>query len=85
MSYAEFLKSKAWKEKRLEKLYSVNWMCERCNNRAVDVHHTTYQYGWLCDLEHLEALCRECHRQEHEEQPFTLKDLERKVRDFFSR
>lgn len=72
-----FYKSRAWQHARKGYLKSVGGLCERCLKRgiyrpAVIVHHKDYispeninnpevalSYG------NLEALCRECHAEEH--------------------
>ena len=63
--YDEYLRTPWWKNKRHQKLTSVNWRCERCNARAEQVHHKHYNSLGReknCDLE---ALCDPCHNREH--------------------
>lgn len=71
--------SKAWKKCRASYLRSVGGLCERCLKKglyvpAVIVHHKE----WLTpdnindpsvtmNFKNLEALCRECHEEEHAE------------------
>ena len=72
-----FYKSKRWQTTRLAYLKSVGGLCERCMKKglyrpAVIVHHKVYitaenihtpevTLAW----DNLEAVCRECHEQEH--------------------
>lgn len=72
-----FYKSKRWQTTRLAYLKSVGGLCERCMKKglyrpAVIVHHKVYitaenihtpevTLSW----DNLEAVCRECHEQEH--------------------
>lgn len=72
-----FYKSKRWQHTRLAYLKSVGGLCERCLKKglyhpAVIVHHKVYidseninnpevTLSWG----NLEAVCRDCHEQEH--------------------
>lgn len=72
-----FYKSKRWQSTRLAYLKSVGGLCERCLKKglyrpAVIVHHKVYldentinnpeiTLSW----DNLEAVCRECHEDEH--------------------
>lgn len=72
-----FYKSKRWQHTRAAYLASVGGLCERCIRKgiyhpAVIVHHKVYltaeninlpgvALGWS----NLEALCRDCHEDEH--------------------
>ena len=72
-----FYKSKRWQHTRLSYLKSKGGLCERClkkglYNPAVIVHHKVYlDQDTINDPEislsysNLEALCRECHEEEH--------------------
>lgn len=72
-----FYKSPAWKHTRLSYLKSVGCLCERCLAKglyvpAVYVHHKTYLTQANIDdpnislsWENLEALCEQCHKDEH--------------------
>lgn len=69
-NYSEFLRSKEWQETkniviaRNEKYYGG--MCERClDNKAIDTHHMTYDFGWNPPIQFLRRLCRKCHRFIH--------------------
>lgn len=73
----KFYKSKAWSHTRDAYLSSVGRLCERCLKKglyrpAIIVHHKVYltpeninnpeiALAW----QNLEALCRECHEDEH--------------------
>ena len=72
-----FYKSKAWQHTRASYLQSVGGLCERCLKKglyhpAVIVHHKVYltedninNPEMALDYGNLEALCRECHEEEH--------------------
>ena len=67
-----FYKSKAWQETRYAYLSSQHFICERCGCPAKIVHHKKYitpanindPYITL-SWDNLEALCQECHNEEH--------------------
>ena len=72
-----FYKSKAWQHTREAYLQKVGRLCERCLKKglyhpAIIVHHKVYidpetinnPEVTLC-FDNLEALCRECHEDEH--------------------
>jgi len=44
-SYAEYLQSPKWKEKRKRKIKEAGFRCQLCNNKesALHVHHRTYE------------------------------------------
>jgi hypothetical protein len=64
--YYDYLKSDSWKIKRDKVLKRAGNKCEICGkNRAYQVHHKTYKRVFrerLCDLS---AICRVCHKSEH--------------------
>lgn len=72
-----FYKSKRWQATRLAYLKSVGGLCERCLKKgiyrpAVIVHHKVYLTAEnihtpevALSWDNLEAVCRECHEQEH--------------------
>lgn len=72
-----FYKSTAWKRCRRSYLQKVGGLCERCLAKglykpAVIVHHKVYLDPQTINnpeialsYENLEALCRECHEDEH--------------------
>ena len=76
---SKFYKSNAWKQCRENYLKSVGGLCEKCMMKglfvpAVIVHHRQHITEQNINdpnitLNHfnLEALCRECHHEEHPE------------------
>ena len=67
-----FYQSKAWKDTRLSFLKYKHYECERCGKGAKIVHHKKHltrknindlsvSLAW----DNLEALCQECHNNEH--------------------
>lgn len=72
-----FYKSKRWQSTREAYLRSVGGLCERCLKKgiykpAVIVHHKVYitpenihTPEITLDWNNLEAVCRECHEDEH--------------------
>lgn len=76
---AKFYKSNAWKQCRLNYFKSVGGLCEQCLKKglfvpAVIVHHKIHinevninNPNITLDHNNLEALCRDCHKQEHPE------------------
>ena len=73
-----FYDSTAWKRCRKEYLTKVGYICERCATRglivpAKIVHHKTYidpqtitDPKVLINHDNLEALCLQCHNEEHD-------------------
>lgn len=68
----EFYNSREWKKCRAGYKSSVNYLCERCDQPGVIVHHKKtltpknindpyITLGW----DNLELLCQECHNREH--------------------
>jgi 5-methylcytosine-specific restriction endonuclease McrA len=74
---AALYKSKRWQTTRLAYLKSVGGLCERCLKKglykpAVIVHHKVYLTAEninnpeiTLNWNNLEAVCRECHEDEH--------------------
>lgn len=74
---ASFYKSKRWQHTRRSYLEKVGGLCERCLKKglyrpAVIVHHKVYLDSVTInnpeialDFRNLEALCAECHADEH--------------------
>lgn len=72
-----FYKSNTWKQCRASYLKSVGGLCERCYAKglivpAKIVHHKTYitkhnikDPSITLDWSNLEALCQNCHNEEH--------------------
>jgi 5-methylcytosine-specific restriction endonuclease McrA len=70
--YAEFLQTEEWKWLRNLIMDMNNGSCILCKKRAHHIHHRTYQFGWLPEMEIkppkeqvLWPLCRVCHMIEH--------------------
>lgn len=73
----EFYKSQAWKNTSTQYRQSVGGLCERCKAKglitpAEIVHHKIHitphnilDESITLDWNNLEALCRECHGEEH--------------------
>lgn len=66
VDYPAYLVSPWWKAKRLQKLKSCHFRCERCPSRATQVHHKHYRSLGREKNTDLEAVCRPCHEAEHE-------------------
>lgn len=66
LSYAEYLQTPLWQQRRERSLALARHHCQRCGSRRrLQVHHRTYdRLGEEAD-EDLEVLCDACHRQEH--------------------
>lgn len=72
-----FYKSNTWKQCRKSYIKSVGGLCERCYKKglivpAVIVHHKTYitqdninDPTITLNFDNLEALCKNCHNEEH--------------------
>ncbi len=63
--YKKYLFSAWWRAKRQEKMVEQSRKCERCGKPAKEVHHKHYRTVGAEKLEDLEALCSECHSEEH--------------------
>jgi 5-methylcytosine-specific restriction endonuclease McrA len=64
--YKEYLDSPEWAKRRIRKLKSVGWQCERCGvNQYLNIHHRHYNTLGNERNGDLEVLCRDCHRLEH--------------------
>ncbi len=60
--YSEYLNSEAWKKKRMQRLAIAKFRCAACtNNKAVQVHHLTYERIFDEDMADLLPLCAEHH------------------------
>ena len=67
-----FYNSKAWEDCRLAFMRSKFFICERCGAPATIVHHKEYltpnninDPNVTLNWANLEALCMDCHNQEH--------------------
>lgn len=66
--YNDYLKSPEWLERRRLVLERENHRCEGCRQqRAVHVHHLTYDHVGNELLYELRALCEDCHDLAHDE------------------
>lgn len=88
----QFYLSKTWRDTRKEYLKSVGCLCERCLKKtpaqyrpAKIVHHKTYltddnlyNYKISLDFSNLEALCLDCHNDEHFQEIHKSKDIPRR-------
>lgn len=63
--YSSYLDSYEWKEKRQQKLDQARGLCERCGEKATEVHHLSYRNIGDEPLGDLMAICYWCHHQEH--------------------
>ena len=64
--YSSYLTTKHWRYVRLKKIESVGGECETCSARDdLDVHHLTYTTLGREVKRDLAALCRSCHRKNH--------------------
>ena len=91
-----FYNSMAWKQTRTAYMKSVGGLCERClskglYNPADIVHHRTEltpknitDVDIALGFENLEALCRRCHAEEHEE-TYLQRELKKTKRRWFFR
>lgn len=68
----DFYLSKEWKQVSKAYMMSRHYICERCGKPAVICHHKRYLNGVnvhdpevALNFANLEALCQECHNQEH--------------------
>ena len=62
-------RSKQRKEYRVirDQFLIDNPMCNRCGMPASEVHHTNHtENERLLNVEYFEAICRNCHRAEHD-------------------
>ena len=66
-SYKKYLLGSWWKKKRVDKLRSIGWKCERCfATKKLEVHHRHYKTLGREKNRDLEVLCGKCHDIEHE-------------------
>lgn len=67
--YNQYMQSSEWKEKKIDKLFSVGYCCEQCGydgtDIPLDVHHVTYERLGHERLSDLKVLCRSCHNWVH--------------------
>lgn len=64
--YSEYLKSKQWRSIRSE-VIARDRKCVKCGSMEnLQVHHKTYERRGFEKLSDLEALCKSCHKIEHQ-------------------
>lgn len=63
--YRKYLASPEWKTKRKQVMDGCGHTCE-CGAKATQVHHKTYDSVGDEQLEHLEAVCADCHAERHQ-------------------
>lgn len=62
MSYAEYIKSVEWKNKRKFAIKMRGNRCEECDTEGyLEVHHIHYKTLYHERLNDIEVLCEECH------------------------
>lgn len=71
MTYAEQLRHPNWQRRRLEILSAAGWQCTCCyaQDKPLHVHHRRYIRGrmaWDYEDADLQALCDDCHLEQHE-------------------
>lgn len=65
--YSEYLNSEAWQKKRHERLVIAKYRCSACpKNKAVHVHHLTYERIFNEDMADLLPLCEDHHKATEE-------------------
>jgi DNA-directed RNA polymerase subunit M/transcription elongation factor TFIIS len=66
IEYNNYLNTKWWKFKRIQKLKSVQFICEKCgSNKKLNVHHLHYNTLYREKDIDLMVLCDNCHKLEH--------------------
>lgn len=66
--YLAYLRSKAWRAKRLQVIRRAKGRCENCGallGNRLEVHHKSYAHLGCERLDELGALCKYCHKKEH--------------------
>lgn len=67
MNYIDYLQTEHWKNKKIEKLKSTSFMCEKCNSKKdLQVHHISYENKGNENLSDLRTLCKSCHQKIHQ-------------------
>lgn len=66
--YSQYLNSAVWQQKRKLVLKRANGICEACGiERAIQVHHLTYDNVGAEPLWDLVAVCDNCHKEFHKD------------------
>jgi hypothetical protein len=64
--YQAYMKSDAWREKRVQVIRRAKGVCERCKRWAiVNVHHLSYARLGREPLSDLLGVCSQCHKELH--------------------
>jgi len=65
--YYQYIKSKAWRNRRKQALIAANFRCEICGSTEdLHVHHLNYKRVGREKKEDLQVLCDQCHKNEHD-------------------
>lgn len=65
-SYAEYLQSDLWKQKKATALSFIGNCCKICRSKkSINVHHISYDRIGKELIEDLSILCRSCHKMVH--------------------
>ena len=64
-AYQWYLRSPAWRDRRTAAFRRAGGRCQRCGKPAEHVHHKNYIRLFAESSDDLEALCAECHADEH--------------------
>jgi hypothetical protein len=65
MPYEAYLRTAHWREVRHRAMKAANWLCT-CSERAVDVHHNSYEHLGFEYPGDVIAFCRPCHIRFHD-------------------
>lgn len=66
LTYAAYLRSRDWQDRRRRVLSRDGWRCVRCRSkRNLHVHHRWYSPLGAEPLKSLETLCEKCHKRVH--------------------
>jgi hypothetical protein len=64
----EYLRTPEWRQRRAWLLAATGYRCDRCNtyDKHLDAHHLTYERLGAEAPGDIVALCRPCHRAQHD-------------------
>lgn len=66
LRYRSYMRSRAWRARRLEVIRRARGICERCGRMpVVNVHHLTYERVGREDPSDLIGVCLGCHQELH--------------------
>lgn len=64
--YIEYLQSDDWKIRRKELMEIANWICSKCGEKAIQLHHLNYDNIGNEELDSdVIAVCTDCHNEIH--------------------